>query len=84
MNSTKIISLRVPMDIYEDILIECDTNGSNVSDWIFTKITKAKKSKLLKSQLLEKLEQLNVLTEKYPALLQVRINRLIKLVKEEL
>jgi hypothetical protein len=84
MNSTKIISLRVPMDTYEDILIECDTNGSNVSDWIFTKITRAKKSKLVKSQLLEKLEQLYETAEKYPTLLNGRINRLIRFVKEEL
>ena len=84
MNSTKIISLRVPMDTYEDILIECDAYGTNVSDWIFTKITRAKKSKLVKSQLLEKLEQLNETVENYPSLLQVRINRLIRFVKEEL
>ena len=51
IESTKVISLRLPMSTYENILIECEAKGITITEWYERQIA-AKKAKV-KSKLVE-------------------------------
>lgn len=84
MESTKVVSLRIPMNSYESIILECDAKGITITEWFERKIAVAKKSKSVKSQLLEKMEQVYDSGSEFPALAQTKLRRVIRFVENEL
>jgi hypothetical protein len=48
MESTKVVSLRIPMNTYETIILECEAKGITVTEWFERQIATAKKSKSAK------------------------------------
>jgi len=84
MESTKVVSLRLAMGTYENILIECEAKGITITEWFERQIATAKKAKAVKSQLVDKLEQVNDFGLDYPALAQRKLRRVIRFVEGEL
>lgn len=84
MESTKVVSLRIPMNTYETIILECEAKGITVTEWFERQIAAAKKSKLLKSQLVEKMEQVYDSGSEFPALAQRKLRRVIRFLEDEL
>lgn len=72
------------MNTYETIILECDAKGITVTEWFERQIASAKKSKSVKSQLLEKMEQVYDSGTNYPALAQGKLRRVIRFVENEL
>lgn len=72
------------MNTYETIILECDAKGITVTEWFERQIASAKKSKSVKSQLLEKMEQIYDTGKAYPALAQGKLRRVIRFVENEL
>jgi|JI10StandDraft_1071094.scaffolds.fasta_scaffold914602_1 hypothetical protein len=84
MESTKVVSLRIPMNTYETIILECEAKGITVTEWFERQIATAKKSKSVKSQLLEKMEQVYDSGSEFPALAQRKLRRVIRFLEDEL
>ena len=84
MEPTKVVSLRIPMDTYENILIECDLKGITVTEWFERQIAIAKKAKKVKATLVQKLKGVYDYGIKFPELVQSRLRRVICCAREEL
>jgi hypothetical protein len=84
MESTKVVSLRLPMGTYETIILECEAKGITITEWFDRQIATAKKAKTIKSQLLEKMEQVNDLGLDFPVLAKQKLRRVIRFVEGEL
>jgi len=84
MESTKVVSLRIPMNTYESIILECDAKGITITEWFERQIAAAKKSKSVKSQLLEKMEQVYDSGLEFPGLAQRKLRRVIRFLEDEL
>jgi len=84
MESTKVVSLRLPMGTYETIILECEAKGITITEWFDRQIATAKKAKTLKSQLVEKMEQVYDFGLEFPGLAQRKLRRVIRFVESEL
>ena len=84
MESTKVVSLRLAMGTYENILIECEAKGITITEWFERQIAIAKKAKAVKSQLVEKLEQVYDFGLEFPALAHRKLRRVISFAEGEL
>ena len=84
MESTKVVSLRLPMGTYETIILECEAKGITITEWFDRQIATAKKAKAVKSQLVEKMEQVYDFGLEFPELAQRKIRRVIRYVEGEL
>jgi len=84
MEPTKVVSLRIPMDTYENILIECELKSITVTEWFERQIAIAKKAKKVKATLVEKLKGVCDYGIKFTKLVQSRLNRVICFAEEEL
>jgi len=84
MKPTKVVSLRIPMDTYENILIECELKSITVTEWFERQIAIAKKVKKVKATLVEKLKGVYDYGIKFPELVQSRLKRVIFYAEEEL
>ena len=84
MESTKVVSLRLALGTYENILLECDAKGITITEWFDRQIALAKRAKAFKYQLLEILEDAFDYDPKYPVVLKSKIRRAIRFTKEEL
>ena len=83
MKSTKVVSLRLPMGTYETIILECDAKGITITEWFERQIATAKKVKTIKSQIVEKMEQVYDFGLEFPLLAQRRLRRVIRFVEGE-
>lgn len=81
MESTKVVSLRLAMGTYETIILECDAKGITVTEWFDRQIATAKKVKKVKTQILEKMEQVYDYGSELPSSAQRKIRSLIRLVE---
>lgn len=84
MESTKVVSLRLGMGTYESIILECEAKGITVTEWFERQIATARKAKTLKSQIVEKMEQIYDHRLDFTALAQIRLRKLIRFVEGEL
>lgn len=84
MESTKVVSLRLPMGTYETIILECEAKGITVTEWFDRQIAAAKKAKTVKSQIVKKMEQVYDLGLEFPALAKQKLKRVIRFVEGEL
>jgi hypothetical protein len=84
MESTKVVSLRLAIGTYEAIILECEAKGITITEWFERQIAIAKKAKVLKSQLVDKLEQVNDFGLEFPGLAQRKLKRVIRFVEVEL
>ena len=65
MENSKTICTRVPIGSYDQILLYCDANGTNVSEWLNLQMAKALKSEQVKEQLSKKLFLLGSINSGY-------------------
>jgi len=84
MESTKVVSLRLAMGTYENILLECEAKGITITEWFERQIAVAKKVKAVKSQLVEKLEQVYDFGLEFPDLAQRKLRKVIRFAQGEL
>ena len=56
MKPTKVISLRVSYEKYEEIILECEAKGISVTEFIERKIAAAGAVKKLKEEIAQKIE----------------------------
>jgi hypothetical protein len=84
MESTKVVSLRLPMGTYETIILECEAKGITITEWFDRQIATAKKVKNVKSQIVEKMEQVYDFGLEFPGLAQRRLRKVIRFVEGEL
>ena len=84
MESTKVVSLRLPIGTYETIILECDAKGITITEWFERQIATAKKVKNVKSQIVEKMEQVYDFGLDFPLLAQRKLQRVIRFVEGEL
>ena len=84
MESTKVVSLRLPLGTYETIILECEAKGITITEWFDRQIATAKKAKTAKSQILEKMEQVYDLGLDFPGLAKQNLRRVIRFVEGEL
>lgn len=84
MESTKVVSLRLALGTYEKIILECEAKGITITEWFDRQIAAAKNVKTVKSQLLEKMEQVYDSRLEFPALAQRKLRRVIRFAEEEL
>jgi len=84
MESTKVVSIRLAMGAYETIILECEAKGITVTEWFDRQIAIAKKVKTVKSQIVEKMEQVYDIGLDFPALAQRRLRRVIRFIEGEL
>ena len=84
MESTKVVSLRLGMGTYETIILECEVKGITITEWFDRQIATAKKVKTLKSQLVEKMEQVYDFCLEFPGLAQRKLRKVIRFVESEL
>ena len=84
MESTKMVSLRIPNGKYEEILLDCESKSITVTEWFERQIVIAKKSKIVKSEILEKLEQISDYIENSPKRSIGKLRRLYIYINEEL
>lgn len=84
MASTKVVSLRLAMGTYENILLECEAKGITLTEWFERQIAMAKRAKTVKAQLVDKLEQVYEFGLNSPALAQIKLRRVISFVESEL
>lgn len=84
MESTKVVSLRLAMGTYETIILECEAKGITITEWFDRKIATAKKVKIIKSQIVEKMEQVYDFGLEYPSLAQRKLRSVIRFVEGEL
>lgn len=84
MESTKVVSLRLGLGTYETIILECEAKGITITEWFDRQIATAKKAKTLKSQLVEKMEQVYDFGLEFPGLAQRRLLKVIRFVEAEL
>ncbi len=84
MESTKVVSLRLPMGTYETIILECEAKGITITEWFDRQIATAKKAKTLKYQILEKMGHVYDLGLDFPVLAKQKLRRVIRFVEGEL
>ena len=84
MESTKVVSLRLALVTYEKIILECESKGITVTEWFERQVAAAKNVKTVKSQLLEKMEQVYDCGLDFPALAQRKLRRVIRFAEGEL
>ncbi len=84
MESTKVVSLRLPMGTYETIILECEAKGITITEWFDRQIATAKKTKTVKFHLVEKMEQVYDLGLDFPVLAKQKLRRVIRFVEGEL
>jgi len=84
MESTKVVSLRLGMGTYETIILECEAKGITITEWFDRQIATAKKVKTVKSQIVEKMEQVYDFGLEFPGLAQRKLRRVIRFVEGEL
>ena len=84
MESTKVVSLRLAMGTYETIILECEAKGITITEWFERQIATAKKAKAIKSQIVEKMEQVYDFGLDFPSLAQRKLRRVIRFVEVEL
>jgi hypothetical protein len=84
MESTKVVSLRLAIGTYETIILECEAKGITITEWYERQIATAKKAKAVKSQLVEKLEQVYDFGLEFPDLAQRKLRRVIRFAEGEL
>jgi hypothetical protein len=84
MESTKVVSLRLPMGTYQTIILECDAKGITITEWFDRQIATAKKVKTVKSQLVEKMERVYDFGLEFPSLAQRKLRSVIRFVEGEL
>jgi hypothetical protein len=84
MESTKVVSLRLAMGTYETIILECDAKGITITEWFDRQIATVKKVKTIKSQLVEKMEQVYDFGLEFPSLAQRKLRSVIRFVEGEL
>ena len=58
--STKVISSRITLTQYQEILLECDRLELSVADWIQLQIARSKKWELAKNEISAKLRVIKV------------------------
>lgn len=58
MEKTKTISIRIDINLYEEIILECEKKGINITEWLDRKIAVANNAKVVKEELLDRLEQI--------------------------
>jgi hypothetical protein len=84
MESTKVVSIRLALGTYEKIILECEAKGITITEWFDRQIAAAKNVKTVKSQLLEKMEQVYDFGLEFPALAQRKLRRVISFAEGEL
>jgi hypothetical protein len=84
MESTKVVSIRLALGTYEKIILECEAKGITITEWFERQIATAKKAKAVKSQLVDKLEQVYDYGLEYPALAHRKLRRVISFAEGEL
>ena len=84
MESTKVVSLRLALGTYETIILECEAKGITITEWFDRQIAAAKNVKTVKSQLLEKMEQVYDYGLEYPAMAQRKLRGVIRFAEGEL
>ncbi len=84
MESTKVVSLRLAMSTYETIILECEAKGITITEWFERQIATAKKVRSIKSQVVEKMEQVYDLGLDFPSLAQRKLQRVIRFIESEL
>jgi hypothetical protein len=84
MESTKVVSLRLGLGTYETIILECEAKGITITEWFDRQIATAKKVKTVKSEIVEKMEQVYDFGLEFPSLAQRRLRKVIRFVEGEL
>ena len=84
MNATKVVSIRLALETYDDILIECEAKGINVTEWFERKIALAKRSKAQKAKLVSDLEDIIERWSDFPQLGKRKLNKVISEIRYDL
>jgi hypothetical protein len=84
MNATKVVSIRLALETYQDILIECEAKGINVTEWLERQIVLAKRSKAQKAKLVSDLEDIIERWSDFPQLAKRKLNKVISDIRYDL
>ena len=83
---TEIISSRVKPTQYQQILLECDKKGLNISDWLQLQIARSAESERIKSTLIHRLSMLKIQvnSRSESAAIKLKVEALIDYIKNAL
>ena len=84
MEPTKTISVRIEREFYDKILVECEIKGISVSEWLERQIAVAKNVRLVKAEIVVKLEHIYDQAVDRPTISQILLSKLINYVEGKL
>jgi hypothetical protein len=77
MESTKVVSLRIPYSEYEKIVLECEIKGITVTEFFERKIAVAGSVNDLKAEFTKQVESAYKFVDSYPEIAKRRLERLL-------
>lgn len=80
MESTKVISLRIPYNRYEKIVLECEAKGITIAEYLERKIAVAGAVNELKVELTMKIEAAYKFVDSNPDFAKRRLNALLNFI----
>ena len=84
MEPTKTISLRIEREFYDKILVECEIKGITITEWMERQIAVAKNVRLVKAEIVLKLERIYDHAVDRPTFSQILLSKLINYIEGKL
>jgi hypothetical protein len=81
MEPTKVISLRVSYEKYEEIILECEAKGISVTEFIERKIAAAGAVKKFKEEIAQKIESAYEVIDLSPTFAKNKLRRALKFIE---
>lgn len=78
METTKVVSFRIPYGIYERILLACEEKDITISEYIERKMATAESVEELKNDIALKVEDAYNYIDSYPVFTKARLAMLLK------
>ena len=81
MESTKVLSLRIPYPQYEKIVLECEAKGITVTEFLERKIAAAGAVKEFKEEIAIKIESAYETIDSSPTIAKNKLRRILKFIE---
>ena len=81
MESTKVLSLRIPYPQYEKIVLECEAKGITVTEFLERKIAAAGAVKEFKEEIANKIESAYETIDSSPTIAKNKLRRILKFIE---
>jgi hypothetical protein len=78
MSETKIVSVRIPYEKYEEYLLECESLQIGISELVHRKMAIANSTKKIKKEIADGIENVLEVFEDNPTIAKFRLKNLLR------